>query len=69
VPPPAKTRKMNAKQYKTASSPPLVIGMTPVGRCWVKKAKAITPDATNAAMRVNNPTVIRIEAISSRIPA
>jgi len=69
VPPPAKTRKKNAKQCRTASSPPLVIGMTPVGGWWVKKEKAITPDATNAAMRVNNPTVIRIEAISSRIPA
>jgi hypothetical protein len=52
----------------TASSPPLLIGQNPCGRCWVKYATAISPEAMKAAGRVNSPRVIKMPVINSINP-
>jgi hypothetical protein len=62
------TSRKNAQQYMTASSPLLLIGQNPCGRCWVKYATAISPEAMKAAGRVNNPRVIKMPVINSINP-
>jgi hypothetical protein len=62
------TSRKNAQQYMTASSPPLLIGHNPCGRCWVKYATAISPEAMKAAGRANSPRVIKMPVINSINP-
>ena len=62
------TSRKNAQQNMTASSPPLPIGQNPCGRCWVKYATAISPEAMKAAGRVNSPRAIKMPVINSINP-
>jgi transposase-like protein len=69
-----KISRKNAKQKSIAKIPPLPAGGSPIGQsergwCIQKYATAISPEAMNAAARVNNPVAIRSPATNSIKPA
>lgn len=62
------TGRKNAQQYTTDSSPPLLMGQNLCGRCWVKNATAISPEAMKAAGRVNSPRLISSPSLPTEWP-
>src|SRR5262249_48495821 len=68
-PAPAKISNRKMKHNKIAGSPMLLIGKNDRGKCALKYAAAISPQAMKAAGRVSKPMINRIPSTVSMTPA